>query len=88
MLFMVIERFKHADPQPVGERFEKLGRMLPAGLKYHASWVDVAGSRCFQVMETADPKLFADWLARWKDLIDFEIVPVLESAEFWAQRRG
>jgi hypothetical protein len=30
MLFMVIERFKQGDPQPIGERFARQGRMLPA----------------------------------------------------------
>jgi hypothetical protein len=51
MLFMVIEHFKNADPKPIGERFNHIGRMLPDGLTYHASWVDVTGTRCFQVME-------------------------------------
>jgi len=41
MLFMVIERFKHADPKPIGERFRQSGRRLPEGVTYHASWVDV-----------------------------------------------
>jgi hypothetical protein len=26
------------------------------------------------------------WIARWSDLVDFEVVPVLTSAEFWARR--
>jgi hypothetical protein len=25
------------------------------------------------------------WVSRWDDLIDFEIVPVLTSADFWAK---
>jgi len=32
MLFMVIERFKHGDPKPIGERFRRGGRMLPEGV--------------------------------------------------------
>ena len=83
---MVIERFKNADPKPIGERFRQSGRMLPDGLTYHASWVDVTGSRCFQVMEAAERSLLNAWIARWDDLIDFEIVPVLASADFWAQQ--
>ena len=51
MLFMVIERFKHGNPRLIGERFQRKGRMLPEGVAYHASWVDPAGARCFQVME-------------------------------------
>jgi hypothetical protein len=84
MIFMVIERFQHGDAKPIGERFARSGRMLPDGLVYHASWVDAAGARCFQVMETANPGLLQTWTSRWNDLIDFEIVPVLTSADFWA----
>jgi hypothetical protein len=38
-------------------------------------------------METADPELLKTWLSRWNDLIDFEIVSVESSADFWAQTR-
>ena len=84
MLFMVIERFKNGDPKPVGERFQCSGRMMPEGVVYHASWVDPASARCFQVMEAGDVELLHAWTARWADLIDFEIVPVLTSREFWS----
>jgi len=82
MLFMVIERFKQG-PAPVGERFRRCGRILPAGVEYHASWIDASGERCFQVMEAPDGKLLDDWIQRWEDLVDFEVVPVETSAEFW-----
>ncbi len=87
MLFMVIERFKQGDPRSIGERFARSGRMLPDGLVYHASWVDAEGTRCFQVMETADPGLLQTWASRWDDLVEFEIVPVLTSTDFWATRQ-
>lgn len=77
--------FKDADPKPIGERFTRSGRMLPDGLAYHVSWVDVAGTRCFQVMEASHRELLDAWISRWDDLIDFEIVPVLASADFWAK---
>ena len=85
MLFMVIERFKQGDAGPIGERFQRSGRMLPEGVTYHASWVDSAGSRCFQVMEAAHPELLGPWVSRWDDLVEFEIIPVLTSSDFWAQ---
>jgi hypothetical protein len=85
MLFMVIERFKHGDPRPIGERFRRNGRMLPDGVTYLASWVDAAGVRCFQVMEAPDHGSLDTWVARWDDLIDFEIIPVLTSGDYWAQ---
>jgi hypothetical protein len=85
MLFMVIERFKHGDPKLVGERFRDHGRMLPEGVLYHASWVDLPGTRCFQVMEATNLELLESWVSRWNDLIDFEIIPILTSNVFWAE---
>ena len=84
MLFMVIEHFKGADPQPIGERFARSGRMLPEGVSYHASWIDRAEARCFQVMEAPNLELLNVWVSRWDDLMDFEIVPVVTSGEYWA----
>jgi len=88
MLLMVIERFKNGDARAVGERFQRTGRMLPEGVTYHASWVDSTGARCFQLMEAANPEMLAPWVNHWNDLVDFEIVPVLTSAEFWAQAQA
>jgi len=85
MLFMVIERFKHGNAAPIGKRFQLRGRMLPEVITYVTSWVDVAGTRCFQVMEAPNPESLNAWISRWEDLIDFEIVPVLTSADFWAK---
>ena len=80
---MVIERFSNGDAAPVGERFRRVGRMLPEGLVYHASWMESSGARCFQLMETAKPELLDEWIGRWRDLVDFEVVPVMTSVEFW-----
>ena len=85
MLFMAIERFKNGDPKPIGERFKRMGGMLPDGVVYHASWVEPGGGRCFQIMETEDAGLLQVWASRWRDLCDFEIVPVLTSQQFWAE---
>lgn len=86
MLFMVIEHFKNGDPGPVGDRFSRLGRMLPEGVTYEASWMETSGARCFQLMQARDADALQPWIARWNDLVDFEIVPVLSSADFWARR--
>jgi hypothetical protein len=86
MLYMVIERFRNGDPTPVGERFKAKGRMMPEGLNYVASWLEPEGSRCFQVMETDRRELFDAWIANWNDLAEFEVIPVLTSADFWAKR--
>ncbi len=81
MLYMVIERFKNQDPRPVYHRFDECGRMMPEGLEYVSSWVDMRLERCFQIMETADPKLMAEWIGNWSDLTEFEVVPVMSSAD-------
>jgi hypothetical protein len=32
-------------------------------------------------METADPALLEEWMDRWRDLVDFEVHPVISTAE-------
>lgn len=81
MLFMVIEHFKNRDAAPVYRRFDENGRMMPEGLKYIDSWVEPNFERCFQLMETDDPALFQEWVDNWRDLVDFEVIPVVTSAE-------
>ena len=81
MLFMVIEHFKDRDAKPIYARLQEKGRMMPEGLKYIASWIEVNFDRCYQLMETEDPDLFDEWMKHWRDLVDFEIVPVVVSAE-------
>jgi len=46
------------------------------------SWVTADGlDRCFQLMETDDPALLDAWLANWADITEFEVHPVIKSAE-------
>jgi len=88
MLYMVIEQYLDG-PEPVYERFGASGRMLPDGLAYIDSWVTADGmDGCFQLMETDDPALLSAWTERWSDLVEFEIVPVITSAEAAARARG
>jgi len=81
MLFMVIEKFKNQDGKAVYRKLRESGRGLPDGLKFISSYVSADLGRCFQLMETDDPSLFEQWTARWDDLGEFEIVPVIASAE-------
>jgi hypothetical protein len=81
MLFMVIERFRNRDPKPIYRRLRDEGRHMPDGLKYVDSWIEPSFGRCFQLMECDDPKLFQQWVAVWGDLMEFEIVPVVPSAQ-------
>lgn len=87
MLFMVIETYPNGDYASVGERFRRLGRMLPEGVEYVDSWIDLTGTRCYQLMESPRVELLQEWTKHWADLVDFEIVPVLTSVEFWARMR-
>ncbi len=81
MRYMVIETYRRG-AAAVYEQAAKRGRMLPEGLNYLESWVDASRfDRCFQLMETDRPQLFEEWTSRWSDLVDFEIVPVISSAE-------
>jgi hypothetical protein len=80
MLYMVLEDFK-GDAGAVYRRFRERGRLAPVGLRYVDSWVSEDLQRCYQVMECDDPALLQEWMERWQDLVDFEVVPVLRSAE-------
>ncbi|MFL5539831.1 MAG: DUF3303 domain-containing protein [Longimicrobiaceae bacterium] len=81
MLYMVIERFRPGQAPAVYQRARERGRMMPPGLTYLSSWVEPDLSRCFQVMECDDPGLLRQWMDAWADLVEFDAVPVITSAE-------
>jgi hypothetical protein len=78
---MIVEHFKNKDAAPVYRRFRDRGRMAPVGLTYISSWIDEKLERCYQLMETTDRALLDEWIAKWNDLIDFEVHAVISSAE-------
>jgi len=80
MLYMIVEDFK-GDPVPVYRRFRERGRLAPDGLRYVNSWVTADLQRCYQVMECDDRRLLDAWMEQWRDLVDFDVVPVVTSAE-------
>jgi len=79
MFYMVVEHFK--DAPAIYQRLREKGRMMPEGLEYVSSWIDVNLKACWQLMLTEDESLFQRWIDNWKDLMDFEVVPVRTSAE-------
>lgn len=81
MFYMIVERFRNGDPAPVYRRFRERGRLAPEGLTYVASWVTPDLTTCYQVMECDDRALLEAWMAAWDDLVEFEVVPVITSAE-------
>jgi len=80
-LYMVVEHFKNNDAVAVYRRFRDFGRMAPDGLIYVSSWVDDKLERCYQLMETDDRSLLNKWMAKWSDIVDFEVHAVITSNE-------
>jgi hypothetical protein len=76
---MVTEHFK--DAPAIYRRFREKGRMMPNGLNYVSSWIDIEFKVCYQLMETEDVTLFEGWTENWEDLMEFEIVAVRSSAD-------
>lgn len=81
MLYMIIERFRDGNARPVYERFREKGRLAPAGLEYIGSWITADLKICYQVMQCDDRSLLDEWMSHWDDLTDFEVIPVITSAE-------
>jgi uncharacterized protein DUF3303 len=54
---------------------------VPDGIEYRGSWVTADLRRCYQVMETNDPRLLDQWIANWSDITEFEVIPVVTSPE-------
>lgn len=81
MVYLVIERFKENAAAEIYRRFLEKGRLMPEGLKYISSWIDLDFKICWQLMQTEDFALFDQWMSNWRDVMDFEIVPVRTSAE-------
>ena len=81
MLYLVIEKYKTHDELEIYRRAKNQGRMIPDGLEYISSSVDLKFTACFQLMKTEDERLFDQWIAQWRDLVEFEIVPIQTSAE-------
>lgn len=78
---MVIEHFRGGNPRPVYARFRERGRLAPDGLTYVNSWVTDDLTRCYQVMDSPSRAVLDEWIRAWEDLVDFEVIPVVPSAE-------
>jgi hypothetical protein len=81
MLFVIVEQFRNGDAVPVYRRFRERGRMEPDGVRYISSWVTEDMRRCFQVMEAESREQLEQWMDRWKDLVEFDVVPVITSPQ-------
>ena len=81
MQYMIIERFHPGKVRELYQRFAEKGRMLPDGVQYINSWINEAVTICYQLMEAGSPEQLREWIRQWEDLADFEIVPVISSAQ-------
>ncbi|HKA58001.1 MAG TPA: DUF3303 family protein [Gemmatimonadales bacterium] len=81
MQYLIIENFRGRDPVPVYRRFRERGRLAPPGLEYVGSWITEDLARCYQVMACNERHLLDEWMEQWRDLADFEVIPVLSSAD-------
>lgn len=79
--YLIIEHFWKDRLAELYQRFDEKGRMLPEGVHYVNSWIDESVTVCYQVMESESLELLQAWIRRWEDLADFEIIPVIHSAE-------
>lgn len=81
MQYMIIERFHPGKVKELYQRFAEKGRMLPGGVQYINSWINEAVTVCYQVMEAESPGKLQQWIGEWNDLADFDVMPVISSAE-------
>ncbi len=81
MLFMIIEKFHPGKEKEIYQRLEEKGRMMPDGVQYINSWVDQEITTCYQIMESESISKMEEWISNWNDLADFEIIPVITSAQ-------
>jgi hypothetical protein len=81
MKYLIIERFHAEKVKLLYKRFEEKGRQMPEGVTYISSWIDENVSTCYQVVEAVSIEKLNEWISHWNDVADFEIIPVITSAE-------
>lgn len=77
---MIIEKFHTNKIKEIYSRLEEKGRLMPDRLKYINSWINEKIEICFQVMETESEDKLYEWIDNWKDLTNFEVIRVINSA--------
>ncbi len=80
MVYMIIEKFHANKIKEIYSRLEEKGRLMPDRLKYINSWINEKIEICFQVMETESEDKLYEWIDNWKDLTNFEVIRVINSA--------
>ena len=81
MTYMVIEHYHPGKIKQLYQRFADKGRMMPEGVQYINSWINEDVTICYQVMEADSLEKLNEWIANWNDIVNFEVIPVINSAE-------
>ena len=81
MTYMIIEHFHKDRIKEMYRRFDEKGRMLPSGVNFINSWINEDVTVCYQVMESESKQKLMEWINKWNDLVDFEVIPVITSAQ-------
>jgi len=81
MVYMIIEYYHPGKIKELYRRFDEKGRMLPEGVHYINSWINEDVTVCYQVMESDSVDKLHDWISNWNDIVDFQVIPVISSAE-------
>ena len=81
MQYMIIERFHPGKIKELYKRFDEMVRMMPDGVNYINSWINEDVNICYQVMESDSEEKLKQWISHWNDLADFEVIPVITSAQ-------
>jgi hypothetical protein len=88
MKHMVTETFKAGMADKVYERYIQKGCKVPDGVYYLDSWLSNDRTKCFQLMEADRFELIEEWIAKWDDLTEFDVVSVQDSPTKAAQHGG
>lgn len=81
MQFLIITGFRNQNAAATYRRMREDGRLIPEGMVFKASYCTADLARTFQIFECEDVTLIQRWCARWSDLCDFEVLPVVSGAE-------
>jgi len=80
--YMVTYQLPAANRNEAIKRFtDGSALQAPEGAKDLGRWHSANGRTGWSVVETDDPKILADWLLRWTDIISYDIEPVISDEE-------
>jgi len=88
MTYMIVEKYRSGKSKDVYHRFDEKGRMLPDDVTYINSWISEDLTTCYQVLEAPGIEKIDEWISNWNDLVDFEVIPVISSAQAKKKMQG